>query len=129
MTKYLWAGLVGLALLLVPSGARAGCFTTTFCCSPVHVDWKANCCFNVSGGPVPQCGPWYLYWPLDAHFGPPAPTGYPYWPGAMTLPTAMAGCGAPVAAPAPMPLAPAVQPAGFQPVGYSYPAPSYWYGR
>ena len=35
--------------------------------------------------PVFQAAPWYLYWPLEAHFGPPAPTGYPFWPN-MTLP-------------------------------------------
>jgi len=31
-------------------------------------------------GLMPQAGPWYLYWPLEAHFTAPAPTGYPYWP-------------------------------------------------
>ena len=33
----------------------------------------------------PTLGPWYLYWPQDAHFQTPAPTGYPFWPSAMTV--------------------------------------------
>ena|SRR5690349_16217801 len=131
MKKSLWAGLVGLALLILPSGAHAGCFSTCFCCSPIHVDWSANACFKVSGCPVPQCGPWYLYWPLAAHFGPPAPTGYPYWPPPMTLPAQAAPYAA--AAHAPLPLAPVqaapLQPTAFQQVGYYPQAPSYWYGR
>src|SRR5579862_7127285 len=31
-------------------------------------------------------GPWYSYWPYEAHFISPAPTGYPYWPAPQTLP-------------------------------------------
>lgn len=31
-------------------------------------------------------GPWYLYWPLEAHFQTPASQQYPYWPAPMTLP-------------------------------------------
>lgn len=31
-------------------------------------------------------GPWYQYWPYEAHFVTPAPTGFPYWPSPMTLP-------------------------------------------
>jgi hypothetical protein len=27
-----------------------------------------------------QLGPWYLYWPLEAHFVRPAPPAYPFWP-------------------------------------------------
>ena len=40
-------------------------------------------------------GPWYNYWPLEAHFQVPAHPQYPYWPSPQTLPN-----GAPVAAPA-----------------------------
>jgi hypothetical protein len=40
------------------------------------------------------CGPWYNYWPLEAHFQVPAHPQYPFW-GTQTLPN-----GAPVAAPA-----------------------------
>ena len=31
-------------------------------------------------------GPWYLYWPLEAHFQTPASPQYPYWSAPMTLP-------------------------------------------
>ena len=74
-------------------------------------------------------GPWYTYYPYQAHFQTPAPTGYPYWPGPQT------------SGPSPMfggnyyqnpnmnmnqgfsnyPVAP-VQPCSYQ-------APSYWYGH
>jgi hypothetical protein len=38
------------------------------------------------GGVQPyQLGPWYQYWPYEAHFQTPAMPMYPYW-GAMTLP-------------------------------------------
>lgn len=32
-----------------------------------------------------QAGPWYLYWPLEAHFITPAHPQYPYWPSPQTL--------------------------------------------
>jgi hypothetical protein len=37
-----------------------------------------GCCGCGSGG----CGmgPWYSYWPLEAHFQTPAMPDYPYWP-------------------------------------------------
>lgn len=42
------------------------------------------------GGGAPQpcpgvLGPWYLYWPYEAHFITPAHPQYPYWPSAQTL--------------------------------------------
>lgn len=75
-----------------------------------------NCCANLfgfqscpqgccggPGGCAGQCGPWYQYWPQEAHFQVPAPTGYPYWPTAMTLPNiplTMPGGTGPALAPA-----------------------------
>jgi hypothetical protein len=50
--------------------------------------------FYVKGGPgpaAPQAGPWYMYWPLEAHFVAPAPTGYPYWPPPQGLPATTFG--------------------------------------
>ncbi len=41
------------------------------------------------GAPSPApvtLGPWYNYWPLEAHFQVPAHPQYPYWPAPMTLP-------------------------------------------
>lgn len=33
-----------------------------------------------------QLGPWYNYWPLEAHFQQPAPLAYPPYAGPMSLP-------------------------------------------
>ncbi len=38
------------------------------------------------GNGKPSLGPWYQYWPLEAHFQVPASPQYPYWPAPMTLP-------------------------------------------
>ena len=80
----------------------------------VGVSFRANC-WNGCGPCGPGCGPgcaplapWYLYWPMDAHFQTPAPMSYPFWPAPMSPPGA----------------APTLQPACY------YPAPPpYWYGR
>lgn len=44
-----------------------------------------------AGGPA-QAGPWYLYWPMEAHFQVPAPGASPYF-GPMTLPPSFGGGG------------------------------------
>jgi hypothetical protein len=128
MKRYLWAGLLVLPFLLaVPSRAHAWGWG----CPPCRIEAGANWYLRVnSTGPLPQLGPWYLYWPLEAHFGPPAPTCYPYWPQPMTLPTGAHGPGAP---PAPFAVPPAqaapLKPTSWQPVGYTYSVPNYWYGQ
>jgi hypothetical protein len=81
-----------------------------------------------AGGPnMVPAGPWYSYYPYQAHFQTPAPTGYPYWPGPQTSgPSPLFG-GNYYQAP---------QNPGFsnypvnpvQPCSY-YQAPSYWYGQ
>jgi hypothetical protein len=45
---------------------------------------------NVTPGVL---GPWYLYWPYEAHFAMPAHPQFPYWPSNQSLPG-----GAPVVA-------------------------------
>lgn len=87
------------------------------------------------GGGDPSCAwgagaPWYLFWPMDAHFRMPAPTGYPYWPAPQTTPPGFSSCYG-YHLPAfnhyglTYPLdANAVQPAGYYPQ-----VPTYWYGR
>jgi hypothetical protein len=75
--------LFGMALLALP-----------FLVGSAHANgWPFNVqaggSLYIKAGPgigYPQAGPWYLYWPLEAHFVAPAPTGYPYWPGPMGLP-------------------------------------------
>jgi hypothetical protein len=79
-----------------------------------------SCCGCGSGGGGYGGGyggaPWYTYWPLEAHFQVPAPTGYPFWPSPM----------APMMTP---PAAYDYNPGAHQQVGYFGPAPSYWYGN
>ena len=91
------------------------------CWFPQRVDAGINFHFKVVGPgdyQVGQLGPWYLYWPMEAHFQVPAPTGYPYWPSQMSLPgmtpAALPNYGAPVQGPG-------LTPAGYYPPAYGYP--------
>jgi hypothetical protein len=114
MKRLVLAALAALPLFVASAradGCGGGC-----CFQPFRVTVGVN--FSITPeypGAVGQCGPWYQYWPLEANFQTPAPTGYPYWPAPMALPP-NAGLGAP---------APAnFQPASYQP-GYGA-APYYW---
>jgi hypothetical protein len=53
----------------------------------------AQAIFFSPGGTSPPLGPWYLYWPYEAHFQTPAMPEYPYWGAPQTLPPAMYGWG------------------------------------
>jgi hypothetical protein len=157
MKKLLGAGLLAL-LCVAPAKANFFCGG---CCPPWKFEMGGNfyirCYQGTACGGV--LGPWYNYWPLEAHFNVPAPCAYPFWPPGQTLPNgqtaaippALGGHAPPPAAlgppaltvpsPGPMGLPPGVaptpgglKPANFhapavQPVQYSAPAPSYWYGR
>jgi|GEM_PF-2466090 hypothetical protein len=99
--------IFGIALLALPlaigSVHAEGCW-------PFNVNMGGSFYFQSSRGlAAPQAGPWYLYWPLEAHFVAPAPTGYPYWPPAQALPpTTIGGPACPPGVPvAPAPVAPA----------------------
>lgn len=55
---------------------------------------------SMSGNQPPPLGPWYNYWPLEAHFQMPAMPEYPYFGPPQTLPLpqnrgAYGGFGAP----------------------------------
>jgi hypothetical protein len=102
MKKLILAGLLVLPLLALPSRAQA---------------WGCHRAF---------CGPWYVYWPMEANFAVPAPTGYPYWPSPMAI-SGMGQGGAPVyTPPAPTPLqGPALKPAGYYPQAPAYGYPHY----
>jgi hypothetical protein len=115
MKAILRACLLALPLLAAPTLAHA------WCCCPTHIDagisGHLNCCPGCCGT---QLGPWYSYFPYNAHFQTPAPVGgWPYWP-----------TGAPASIPPNGILTdtstgtPVVQPAG-----YYGAAPTYWYGR
>jgi hypothetical protein len=45
--------------------------------APICGGCCGNGCGGGGGGPL---GPWYNYWPLEAHFQTPAMPEYPYWP-------------------------------------------------
>src|SRR5262249_37442570 len=54
-------------------------------CAPCTPGCGSNCCVagGGGGGGYSMPGPCSSYWPLEAHFQVPAPTGYPYWPAPM----------------------------------------------
>jgi hypothetical protein len=120
MRRFVLAGLLALPLLafvqqtVQASGCCCSCcnFGTNITiqkwfrpgcgCGPCD----CNCCGGGNGCGSPcggcgtcNCGPWYLYWPMEAHFQAPAPTGYPYWPGPMAA-SGLPGYGGFAAAPA-----------------------------
>jgi hypothetical protein len=123
MRKFILATLAALPLALAtaPLAEARGfrCYNIPFCFPRLcPSDGGAGggggghgCCG--SGGI--QLAPWYLYWPMEAHFQVAAPTGYPYWPAAMTPPSTWGYTPQPPAH-------------GYQPVGYGG-APSYWYNH
>ena len=77
-----------------------------------------------------RLGPWYLYYPYEAHFQAPAPVGpFPNWQAGAAVPVAPPAFAPPAQAPWQPPVPqPMVQPTGFvQPVGWQ--VPSYWYGN
>jgi hypothetical protein len=127
MKKLLWTCLLAAPIFALPARAQAWC---CFCCQkqPCQVDCGFSWHFNMNcGGCGCQAGPWYSYWPYEAHFQAPAPTGcFPYWPGPYG---AQAG-GAPSAVGAPLPApAAAIRQSGFETTSYGGQAPSYWYGQ
>jgi hypothetical protein len=114
---------------------------------PAEVDLGFHCNFS-HGGVRATFGPWYAYFPYDAHFQMPAPMGmYPNWP--MPFPPQPVMVPAPFPPPFPPPPTPVpmtppnpaprtapanqplIQPVGYYPYGYGYgyQVPSYWYGR
>jgi hypothetical protein len=85
MKHFSRAAVLALSLLAVGSTARAN-WPTPF---PYKVEAGANAYFRVTRYPYgqpQQLGPWYLYWPMEAHFYPQAPAAYPGYPHAMSLP-------------------------------------------
>jgi hypothetical protein len=87
MKKTFLAALLALPLPAVAAhaqccgGPHSGTFGMRF-----NFFWGPPGCGAPGGNAPAQAGPWYLYWPMEAHFQTPAPTGYPFWPSPMTLP-------------------------------------------
>jgi hypothetical protein len=113
--------IFGLALFVLPlamTSVRAEGW-------PLNIQASGSFSFKSTHGPMmPQAGPWYLYWPMEAHFVAPAPTGYPYWPPPQGLPNISIGGPAcpPPAAYAPPPVV-AAPPAAIAPAPATQPAP------
>jgi hypothetical protein len=143
MKKFLAALIVSVALPAAACHAHDNCLsfgtsgTISYgfrikVCGCLH--WNPcgcapSCCGTGCGGGGYGAGPWYSYWPLEAHFQVPAPTGFPYWPSPMdssVLPQQLPAYGyRPGAAPQAAPMMPGTH----QQIGYYQQAPSYWYGN
>lgn len=132
MKKCFGVALLAVPLLALP--ARAGDpFAPQL---PYKIETGANIYFRVlsrENGWGCQLGPWYNYWPLEAHFQTPAVPCFPYWPAPQTLPSG-ASTVTPPGPPAVLPTLPAHPPAGadgkpviFRPVAYR-PYGTYGYG-
>jgi hypothetical protein len=118
---------------------------------PFRVEAGANAylrVYNRQNGWGCQLGPWYSYWPMEAHFQTPALPSYPYWPAPQTIvpggtstalpapphssPTSSSQAPAAALPPAATTARPAYfRPVGYDPAGYyTYPqAAPWWYGR
>jgi hypothetical protein len=116
MKRFLWAGALALPFLFLTSEAKA------FCIGGCDVDCGAKLWCNVKqfNLTMPTAGPWYLYWPYQAHFITAAPGVNPYFP-PMTLPP---GFGIPPARPPMPPADPRQPPQGYRP---PMPAPAGYY--
>jgi hypothetical protein len=87
MKKFTLAAVLGLCLLAAGqqrASAHGYCINFGGCGFGF---WTKNSAFVGCGEccGCPSLGPWYLYWPHNAHFQTPAPTGYPFWPQPMTV--------------------------------------------
>src|SRR5205085_8963797 len=117
MKKLLWAALLALPWLALPSSAKAFVIGGYECDAGARV-WCNVRQYNCN---LPAAGPWYLYWPYPAHFQVPAAGVNPYFT-AVTLPP---GFGQPPPPPYPAP-APAYQaPAPGYQAPMPAPAPGY----
>jgi hypothetical protein len=144
MKRILWATLLALPFCAQPARAQ---FCPPCGQTPIKIDGGIGIRFNiVSGCPRTQLGPWYQYWPYEAHFAMAPPVGGMGAPAYLTLPpqqvppaqqwTPPAPTPAP-GAPASPPAAPKTayippstyQPSVFQPVSYTTAVPAYWYNR
>jgi hypothetical protein len=129
MRKLLVACLMALPLAAIPSQARAwfGHCSSGDCDGCGHHGhlgghawfgghgWLGGHGLGLGDGhdhnSLPQAGPWYLYWPYEAHFQTPAPLPYPYYAPTQVLPPNFQGG------------MPATQPVGYHPQGSP---PPYW---
>jgi hypothetical protein len=93
MYKLLASCLLALPLLALPSRACAGNFgvgpITVDAGFKYHLDVTYDCNSVGCLHNVPwygNSGPWYLYWPSEAHSQSLAPMPFPYWPSVQATP-------------------------------------------
>ncbi len=109
MKKLFCAVVLALPFLATPGEAKASWFGSWEIEGGAKV-WlrvrQSSDCWGggaggFAGGPggAPQAGPWYLYWPMEAHFQVPAPGAVPYF-SPMTLPPQFGGPSLPPPVPA-----------------------------
>jgi hypothetical protein len=128
MKRLLWLFVLALPLWTVPGRALAW-----GCCDwfpPTQIDAGINCHFNVhvyDWSVCGQLGPWYLYFPYEAHFMTPAPIHpYPNWPGPMMVESSP-GVHAPAPAVSPSgPMLPPSPPAKSRPSSGGQPQTSFY---
>ena len=84
MKQILWLGVLALPLCFLPRAAHAEGLLP-----PIEVDAGVKAWFNCRVLDWHSCarmGPWYLYWPYEAHFQNSAPFGQGAgWPGPMKI--------------------------------------------
>src|SRR5262245_42475622 len=99
MRRMVGLALLAMALLAGQASANGyGYGQTGFCFRLRLLGGISPGCYGPNGGPGQQLGPWYLYWPYEAHFQTPALPQYPYWPAPQTLPPGQPLPGAPAPA-------------------------------
>jgi hypothetical protein len=104
MKNLLWVSAAMLPLLAWPADVSGQ--VSVGCGVQPNFNCSIGNPYGGGNGKVPA-GPWYLYWPLEAHFRTPPP-GWPPFPAApMTLPPGF-GQPVPMAGPALVPPAPMV---------------------
>jgi hypothetical protein len=134
MKRAMWAAL--LALPFAAPGVQAQSLHDSLV-PPMQLNGGLTLNFNFfGGGGRTQLGPWYQYWPYEAHFQNPPPLGPGLaGPSFMTLPPSMGQPQNQWTPPSPTPVpsktSAAPQRPSFQQVGYFSigQAPTYWYSR
>jgi hypothetical protein len=128
MKKLLMTCCLALPLMVLPTKAWAGSCSIGPWSVDAGISYHLNIMCNgqkLGCSHCPDCstaGPWYLYWPYEAHFQAQAPMPFPYWPSAQPAPSA------PIRA---VTTSAGVNPS-YQTVAYYYyprTTPNYWYGR
>ena len=100
MKRLVLLALVGLPVLALPAPARADVPIQLPCLPPMRMDAGIKAYFSLTyPGPQGFLPPWYTYFPYDAYFQTPPPTGL-YFP-QLSPPVRAAGVPTPPTSPRP----------------------------